>query len=140
MFIDTLYFHYVVIWKKTDLSRFFFTKWELQLVQKKYIEIDNFFQIWNFSVANNLNSSNSVFKYIYILFNYVSTTYTIGHKKNWQLNNLWKPQCKFRREVQCMNQLLRNLNDYTWLQKITCKERQNQIFLCSILYLVEQNI
>ena len=75
MFIDTLYFHYVVIWKKTDLSRFFFTKWELQLVQKKYIEIDNFLDFYFSNFKGCLSN-------IYILFNYVSTTYKIGHKKN----------------------------------------------------------
>ena len=35
MFIDTLYFHYVVIWKKTDLSRFFFYKMSIS----QYVEI-----------------------------------------------------------------------------------------------------
>ena len=42
MFIDTLYFHYVVIWKKTDLSRFFF----LQNGNFNYIEIDNFLDLY----------------------------------------------------------------------------------------------
>ena len=48
MFIDTLYFHYVVIWKKTDLSRFFFTKWELQLVQKNILKLTIFFKFGTF--------------------------------------------------------------------------------------------
>ena len=37
MCIDTLYFHYVVILKKTDLSRFFFKKMGTSIGTKKYI-------------------------------------------------------------------------------------------------------
>ena len=46
MFIDTLYFHYVVIWKKTDLSRFFLQNGNFNWYKKKYIEIDNFLDLY----------------------------------------------------------------------------------------------
>ena len=61
MFIDTLYFHYVVIWKKTDLSRFFF----LQNGNFNYIEIDNFLDLY----FSNLVEHSSLLFALYILFN-----------------------------------------------------------------------
>ena len=120
-------------WRKLIWVDFFLKKWELQLVQK------NIYWNWQFFRFLLFKFQRLSFKYIYFVQLRINYVYNWTQKKL-TIEQLVEAQCEFRREVQCMNQLLRILNDYTWLQKITCKERQNQIFLCSILYLVEQNI